>query len=178
MTMSGFRTLPYIHLLQKREPLEVLAASQKEFSRLLHPLSMEQVQRKVIPGKWNVRETMAHLADCEIAWSWRFRQIYGDDNPTIEPFDQDAWAESYDNYPFVQAQTSWGALRAWNLIFLSTLSMSDRLRPAMHPEFGPVKLWTLVSIAAGHDLHHLQRLELYLDAMRKAERESPATDRA
>lgn len=178
MTTSGFRTLPYVHLLQKREPLEVLAASQKEFSRLLHPLSLEQVQRKVIPGKWNVRETMAHLADCEIAWSWRFRQIYADDNPTLQPFDQDAWAESYDNYPLVQAQTTWGALRAWNLLFLSTISMSDMQRPAVHPDFGPVKLRTIVSIAAGHDLHHLHQMELYLEAMRKAELEASLAGRA
>ena len=50
-------------------------------------------------------------------------------------------------------------MRAWNLALIETLSPEDKARPAVHPSAGPITLWTLVEIAAGHDLHHLALLE-------------------
>jgi hypothetical protein len=162
MTEKRAKRLPYVHLLEGRDPLEVLSETPARLSDLFHGLGSKQIEFKPAPGKWNVREVQIHLADCEIAWSWRLRQIFAEPNPTLQPFDQDAWSQSYDNYPFTQARNTWSILRAWNLTFLSTLSLSDRTRPAVHPEYGPVMLWTVAGIAAGHDLHHLASLNKML----------------
>jgi len=37
-------------------------------------------------------EIISHLADCEIVFAFRLRQTLAEDNPTIQPFDQDKWA--------------------------------------------------------------------------------------
>jgi uncharacterized damage-inducible protein DinB len=151
--------IPYVHLLEGRDPLEVLAATPQRLASLLDPLSAEEIEHQPAPGKWNFREVMAHLADCELVWGWRLRQIYGEDNPTLQPFDQDAWARAYSSYSYEQARTTWQALRSWNLAFLRGLSEADKSRPATHLEHGKLTLWTIASIAAGHDLHHLAAIE-------------------
>ena len=48
------------------------------------------------PGKWSIRQIVAHLADSEMVGAHRFRQMIAEDNPTLIAFDQDAWARNLD----------------------------------------------------------------------------------
>lgn len=154
--------VPYSQELAGRDPLQVIAKTTARLTRVLDALTTEQIEMRPAPGKWSVREIVAHLADCEIAWSWRLRQVYGEDHPVIQPFNQDAWAKSYDAYTYAAARRTFETLRAWNVEFAGALTEADRHRPMMHPERGEEMLWTIVEIMAGHDLHHLVRLEALL----------------
>ena len=126
---------------------------------MLDKLTPEQVEHKPAPKNWNIREILAHMTDCEIAWSWRFRQILAQQKAELQSFEQDEWGRTYAGYSLAQARETWNALRAWNIAFLSGLSEEDRQRGAQHPQLGAVTLWTAAQIAAGHDLHHLRSLE-------------------
>jgi hypothetical protein len=105
-----------------------------------------------------VREVVAHLADCEIAFGFRLRQSFGGQS-LLQPFDQDAWARGYGAYTAEQALATFVALRAWNVAFVSGLTEADKKLPAVHPERGEMVLWTIVETMAGHDLHHLAGLK-------------------
>ena len=137
----------------------VIAATPLRLSRVLDRLSAEEIETRPAPGKWNVRELTAHLADCEVTWSWRLRQAYGEEHARMQPFDQDAWARTYAGYSLADARATFAALRTWNIVLIGFLRPADRVKPITHPERGEETLWTLVRIMAGHDLHHLQRLE-------------------
>lgn len=152
---------PYAHLLEGRDPAEVMRETAGRLSDLLKLLTTEQIEHKSAPKRWSVREILCHLADCEITWAWRLRFIYGAENPTLQPFEQDPWARAYDGagYTTAAARATWTATRAWNLALLESLSDDDKRRPAVHPELGPLTLWNVAEIAAGHDLHHLNSLE-------------------
>lgn len=152
---------PYVHLLAGRDPAEVMRATPERLTAALTALTPEQIQQRPSPHKWSVRELLCHMTDCEIAWAWRLRQAYGAAKPTIQPFDQDPWARAYDGVLFTTdtARATWAALRSWNLALVETLSEADKQRPVLHPDIGELTLWTLVEIAAGHDLHHLAALE-------------------
>src|SRR5258705_13775821 len=55
----------------------------------------EKVLRyKPSPEKWCVLEILAHLADIEIVYGHRLRQMLADEKPVIAPMDQDAWARN------------------------------------------------------------------------------------
>jgi hypothetical protein len=110
-------------------------------------------------GKWNAREIVAHLADCEIVFSFRLRQTLADDHPTLQPFDQDRWAARYADYDLTAALRLFAAAREWNLLLLDGVSDAERARPVTHPERGTMTLWTIVETMAGHDLNHLQQIE-------------------
>jgi uncharacterized damage-inducible protein DinB len=142
----------------------VIVETPARLGRVLDVLTEEQIQTRPAPEKWSVREIIAHLADCEIAWSWRLRQVYGEEHPTMRPFDQNTWARSYGAYTYLAARRTFEALRAWNVAFVGALTEEDRRRPLTHPERGEETLWTIVEIMAGHDLHHLLRLEALLTA--------------
>ncbi len=150
---------PYIENLQGRDPLQVLRQTPAELNALLDKLTPEQVEHKPAPKNWNIREILAHMTDCEIAWSWRFRQILAQQKAELQSFEQDEWGRTYAGYSLAQARETWNALRSWNIAFLSGLSEEDRQRGAQHPQLGAVTLWTAAQIAAGHDLHHLRSLE-------------------
>jgi len=149
---------PYAYAAAGSEPLKVLAETTAKLETLLASLTPEQMEARPAPGKWNTREVLAHLADCEIAFSFRLRQARGG-QPEIQPFDQDAWATPYGAYSAALAVKTFAALRAWNLAFLSTLSDTEKRLPAHHPERGNMTLWTIVETMAGHDRHHVAKLE-------------------
>jgi uncharacterized damage-inducible protein DinB len=150
---------PYAKFLDAQQPLPVLEATASYLHQLLAPLSEAQLNQPPAPGKWSIREIVAHLADCEIVFSFRLRQTLSEAHPTIQPFDQDAWAQRYAAYDFASAIILFQAARNWNLKLLATISDADRQRPTTHPERGPMTFWTIVETMAGHDINHLQQLE-------------------
>ena len=152
-------TFPYAAPLGERDPQQVIAETVGRLARVLDGMSPEQAEARPAPNKWSLREIVAHLADCEIAWSWRLRQAFGEEHATIQPFDQDAWSRIYSVYSLAQARACFEALRAWNVAFVGGLNEADKQRPVTHPERGEETLWTIVQIMAGHDLHHLEGLE-------------------
>ncbi len=159
MSERTIPAIPYLALLEGRDPLEVLRASPARLAEVLARLTPEQVEHKPAPNKWSVREVIAHLADCEVAWSWRLRQTFAEENPLLQPFDQDLWAGAYASYSLEQARATWQALRSWNVAFLGGLAEEQKARTAIHATFGQITLWTIAGIAAGHDLHHLRALK-------------------
>ena len=156
-SMAG--KVPYEAILGEREPLKVLAKTPRKLMRFLDDLSDKQIESRPKPGKWNLRETIAHMADCEIAWSWRLRKAYAEKHAVLEPFDQDEWAKSYEAYSLAEALGCFKSLRKWNLAFIGGLEEKDLNKPVTHPERGEETLGTIIRIMAGHDVHHLQALE-------------------
>ena len=150
-------TNPYAYAAAGQEPLAVIAETPAKLESLAARLTPEQLEARPAPGKWNTREVLAHLADCEIAFSFRLRQARGGERE-IQPFDQDAWARPYAVYTAAQAVKTFAALRAWNMAFLSTITEAEKHLPATHPERGAMTLWTIVETMAGHDRHHLAKL--------------------
>src|SRR3954447_13358363 len=51
----------------------------------------------IAPGKWSVRQIVAHLADSELVGAHRMRLIIAQENPTLTAFDQDAWTGNLDS---------------------------------------------------------------------------------
>ena len=152
---------PYAGALGGREVVEVIASTPERLNALLSGLSAERIEGRPKPGKWSVREVMAHLADCEMAFGFRLRQGAAGVE-MIQPFDQDDWARNYGGYDFQTAMTTYRAVRAWNLALIRSLTKEQREREITHPERGTMTVWTIVETMAGHDLHHLSGLEKML----------------
>jgi uncharacterized damage-inducible protein DinB len=149
---------PYAGPLGDRDALEVIRQTPGRLAQVVEGLSTAEIEARPAPGKWNVREVLAHLADCEIAFGFRMRQSYGGET-LVQPFDQDAWARAYAVYTAEQALATFVALRGWNVAFVGGLTEADKKLPAVHPERGEMVLWTIVETMAGHDLHHLAGLK-------------------
>ncbi len=154
---------PYAKFLNGQDPIPVLTASAGRLKALTAGLTDAQINTPPAPRKWSICEIVAHLADCEIVFSFRLRQTLAPSvsqpHAIIQPFDQDAWAQRYAAYQFEPGVSLFQAARNWNLLFLATVSQDDRHRRTTHPERGTMPFWTIVETMAGHDINHLQQIE-------------------
>jgi len=154
---------PYASYLNGQDPVPVLTSTAERLYALTANLTGAQINTPPGPRKWSIANIAAHLADCEIVFSFRLRQTLAAplDQPhaIIQPFDQDAWAKRYGAYHLEPALALFQAARNWNLLYLTTVSQDERHRPTTHPERGTMTFWTIVETMAGHDINHLQQLE-------------------
>ena len=72
---------PYAKFLDGRDPIPVITSTADHLRDLTGPLSPAQADVPTAPGKWSVREIIAHLADCELVFSFRLRQTLAEDAP-------------------------------------------------------------------------------------------------
>src|SRR4051794_41056135 len=94
---------PYASFLADRDPVQTIAQTAGELRRLKDAIGTAGLEHSPAPGKWSPRQIFCHLADCEVVFAFRLRQTLAEDNPTIQPFDQDEWAKPYPAYTAEQA---------------------------------------------------------------------------
>jgi hypothetical protein len=152
-------TNPYASFVGTREPREVVENTALELHRLAGRIGDARMTTPRAPGKWSARDILAHLADCEIAFGYRLRQVLAENNHVIQPFDQDKWAAPYGQMEANAALQLFEALRNWNVALLKTVTPQQMQKPTRHPERGDMTFATIVETMAGHDINHLQQLE-------------------
>jgi len=150
---------PYAAQLGSQDPVHVLSATPPRLKELLASFGNARVNRPLAPGKWSPREIVMHLADCEIAHGFRYRQALAEENPVVQPWDQEKWARAYGAYDTEQGLRVFTALREWNAALIRSLTAEQMARPAKHPERGDITVRELIETAAGHDINHLRQLE-------------------
>ena len=77
---------PYAHHLGDESPEHVIAATSARLHDLLDDLTPEEINTPPGPTKWSLRELMAHLADCELVFAWRLRQVLSVEAPELHAF--------------------------------------------------------------------------------------------
>ncbi|MGA7238087.1 MAG: DinB family protein [Bryobacteraceae bacterium] len=150
---------PYGSYLGPRDAMETVALTPTRVEALLGTIGKERESQAPAPGKWSAREIVAHLADCELVFAFRLRQTLAEDNPTIQPFDQEKWAATYGAYDARAAMETFAALRHWNLALIRSLKSEQRQRKMTHPERGEMTFQTVVETMGGHDLNHIGQLD-------------------
>jgi len=122
------------------------------------------------PGKWSIRQLIAHLADSEMVGAQRFRQVIAEDNPALGAFDQDAWARNLDyarKQP-KQSLESFRRVRAENYELLKSLPESAFERTGVHSERGAVTLRQLLDTYAEHAESHARQMQAIREEFKKA----------
>jgi DinB superfamily len=150
---------PYARFVAGQDPISVIRSTPGKLASLAQQLGTAGLARSTAPGKWTAAEILAHLADVEIAFSFRLRQAQAEPHHTIQPFDQDAWAIAYSQLDTHAAIEAFTALRRWNLAFISALPAAAHSKQLTHPERGAMTFQTLLETMAGHDNNHILQLE-------------------
>jgi uncharacterized damage-inducible protein DinB len=147
--------------LDGQEPLKVQQSTAKKLASLIKPLSKKQLTQRPAPDKWSIAEILAHLADAEVAGSWRMRLIVGNNGVPIQAFDQDAWADAfaYAKRDPAKSLEAFRALRENNLRMLKGLREDLWENYGMHEERGKETISHIVRMFAGHDLNHVKQVE-------------------
>jgi hypothetical protein len=145
-----------------KKHLDAAEKSPKEIAAAVSGLAPAVLRYKPAPDKWSILEILGHLADIEIVYAYRLRQMLADDKPVIAPMDQNAWAKNlgYMDTPAAELVALYGLNRHHNLRLLRRLRPEDLGRSAFHPESKrDVTVATLIEMMSGHGPNHLQQIE-------------------
>lgn len=147
-------------ILTPEDPVAAMAGFPTELGRLVDRLSARELETTPRPGEWSAKEVVAHLAETEVAFGWRLRTMIADDQPTLAPYDQNAWAAAliYQGYSAQRALRLFEVLREAHCSLLMALESGAWERTGLHPERGEITVRELVDHRAHHDLQHLAKL--------------------
>src|SRR6266478_59502 len=145
-----------------KKHLDAAEKSPKEIAAAVLGLPEKVLRYKPSPEKWCVLEILAHLADIEIVYGHRLRQMLADEKPVIAPMDQDAWARNlgYMETPAPELVAAYGLNRHHNLRLLRRLKLADLAKSAFHPEYQKdVTVAEMVEKMSGPGANHLEQIE-------------------
>jgi hypothetical protein len=135
-----------------------------EVESLCAGLPEDGLRRRPAGGGWSAIEIICHLRDSAAEEGLRIRQMLEEDNPTLTPYDPDAWAAER-RYQEEDVRRALTALRAF---FTGLAYQLERLpaaaweRPGLHPESGPTSVRQRAEAEVSHAQEHLAQLRRLL----------------
>lgn len=142
--------------------LEEAEKNPRRIAAAVSGLPEKILRYKPAPDKWSILEVLGHVADVEIVYAHRLRQMLADTAATIAPMDQDAWARNlgYLETPAPELIAVYGLIRLHNLRLLRRLKPGDLEKGAFHPELNrQLTVAELVERIAAHGASHLGQIE-------------------
>ena len=129
-------------------------------------LNNEQLDAPGGEGEWTIRQVVHHLADSHMNSFIRLKLILTEENPTLKPYDQEAWANLPDTAS-LPLEATFSILRGlhkrWVALFES-LTEAQWQRTGFHPEIGDVTPGDLLKIYARHGEEHIEQITRLLTA--------------
>lgn len=151
----------YRNALGKRDPLKSSAGSPARVARLIRGLSEKQLSKRPAPGKWSIKEVIAHLADGEVIIGSRLRFVAAQDKPPIPGYDQDAFVENLgiEKVPTKQLLREFAAARQLNVSLLKRIPKRAFKNIGIHSERGEESIEKMLWTYAGHDIVHEEQIQ-------------------
>jgi uncharacterized damage-inducible protein DinB len=145
-----------------KKHLDEAEKSPKQIAAAVSGLPDKTLRYKPAPDKWCILEILGHLADMEVMYAYRMRQMLADSKPVIAPIDQNAWAEylGYTETPAAELVALYGLNRHANLRLLRRLKPEELEKSAFHPELQrQVPVAEIVQMMSVHGPNHLEQIE-------------------
>ncbi len=143
--------------IQLKEWLLDIEVLPKALEYAITNLDAVQLEVPYRPDGWNSRQVVHHVADSHMNAFIRFKLGLTEDNPTIKPYDQDAWVllSDVENIPINVSLTLLHAVHARMYEVLKNIKGDEWNRTVVHPEHGrQMTLWYLLGSYAWHGKHH------------------------
>jgi hypothetical protein len=122
------------------------------------------------PGKWSIRQLIAHVADSEMVDAFRMRAVIAEDHPTLSGYDQNLWTQNLDyaHRKPKQSLESFRRQRADNYDLLKHVPEGAFARVGNHSERGAMTLLDIVENCAQHAESHARQIQGIRDEYKKA----------
>ncbi len=130
-------------------------------------LTDDQFRQTPAAGDWSLIELVCHLRDSAIEEGMRARRMVEEDNPTLEPYDEQARAIERDYQGEDRAKVM-TALRAYFTGYayqLERFSDAEWERPGLHPETGPVTVRRRAELEVEHTETHVAQMQATREAV-------------
>ena len=137
-----------------------LAAQPAALAAALSGLPPATLHHAYRPGGWTVQQVVHHMADSHMNMFIRIKLALSVVEPTILPYDQDAWAHQPDveAVPPMVSVALLAALHERLVVLLRALTPYQFLRAIIHPENGRMSIEQVLGMYAWHGDHHIAHI--------------------
>ncbi|HEY6549354.1 MAG TPA: DinB family protein [Vicinamibacteria bacterium] len=132
----------------------------RDVKRLTAGLDDVVLARRVVEGKWSLKELAGHLWRVQQVFEGRLQAMLEADNPTFQSWnpDNDPVFDQMLKQGSAEVVAGFLAARAAFVARLSSLSPADWHRPGRHPDFPNYDVHFLLEYLAHHEAHHLYQM--------------------
>lgn len=157
----------YISLVPEGDIRAILAKQNESTITLLRGLSESQGGYRYAPGKWTIKELVAHLTDSERIFAVRALRFARADETPLPGFEENDYVKngSFDVFPLADIVAGFENVRrsTVSLFKLMSTEASKRRGKANNAE---ISVRALAYVIAGHELHHMNILRTrYLEGI-------------
>jgi hypothetical protein len=152
----------------QKEWIAVLNALPSWMDACIENMDANQLQVPYRDGGWTSAQVIHHLADSHMNAYIRLKLALTEDNPTIKPYSEKAWAELPDNatVPVNISVTLLHALHRRLVSLLDQLHPADWERTYYHPDHKRnFPVWEVVALYAWHSRHHTAHIKQLRERM-------------
>jgi uncharacterized damage-inducible protein DinB len=159
---------PSLTPAERRAAIDAIASSPAQLRAAVGGLTDAQLDTPYRPGGWTVRQLVHHVADSHMNAYSRFRLALTEEDPTIKPYDEAAWAELPDArlLPIGVSLSLLYGIHERLVHLLRATPDESFARRLTHPQNGPMTMDSLLSIYAWHGRHHAAHITALRDRMK------------
>lgn len=150
----------YISLVPDGDYAAILDEQEKALLALFSPLTEEQLRSRYEPGKWSLKEVLAHITDTERVMCYRMLRIARGDKTDLPGFDQDIFIANtnFDHVDKLDLVKDFQAVRKATRTLLLSISDEAWTRTGTANTFA-ISARAIAYVIAGHAQHHLNIAE-------------------
>jgi uncharacterized damage-inducible protein DinB len=166
--IGKYQVQPFSEALLQQYILDIQYLPQ-HIENAIANLDADQLQTPYRPDGWTVHQVVHHLADSHMNSFTRFKLALTEENPTIKPYDEVAWANLPDvmDVPINISITLLHALHNRWVVLLHNLKPADFDKKIIHPESKrEMSIWFLLGLYAWHCKHHTAHITALRDRMK------------
>jgi uncharacterized damage-inducible protein DinB len=142
---------------ERGEHIRSIEAAPAALRKAVEGLTAEQLDTPYREGGWTVRQVAHHVPDSHMNAYIRVKLALTEENPTIKPYDEAAWAGLVDSQE-TPVETSLRLLESVHerfTILLRSLDDEQCARTLLHPDNGPMTIDGLITLYSWHGRHHV-----------------------
>jgi hypothetical protein len=141
---------------QRQTWIAEIAAAPAQLRAAIAGLNEEQLNTPYRDGGWTVRQVIHHVPESHMNAYIRFKLALTENEPTVKPYDESAWAETADvrDTPIEVSLALLDNLHKRWVVLLRSMSDADFAKQFRHPELGVVPLEKNLALYAWHGKHH------------------------
>lgn len=157
----------YVSLVPEGDILTILARQNEGTLTLLRGLSESQGGFRYAPGKWSIKELVAHLSDAERIFAERALRFARADQTPLPGFEENDYVRhgSFDSFHLADIVTGFENVRRSTLSLFRLMSKDATTRRGKANN-AEISVRALAYVIAGHELHHMHILRTrYLEGV-------------
>jgi uncharacterized damage-inducible protein DinB len=141
---------------KRAEAIDTIAGLPQRFRAAVIGLNDAQLDTPYREGGWTVRQVVHHVPDSHMNAYIRWRLALTENQPTIKPYEEAAWAKLEDaaNAPVEVSLKLLEPLHERWVRLLRSLKDDEFARIFVHPDHGPRTLDWMLFLYAWHGNHH------------------------